>query len=111
MAQWRRRGEQPPTQLIEFNPHDWRSFGYVGRYCEDTPQARWRQARMDWAMAHRDPWRSAATSSIYFRRVRRLTFAELPRSQARLPCIPEKMALSIAQGDPAPDWRGHLGTL
>jgi hypothetical protein len=33
MAQWRRRGEQPPTQLIEFNPHDWRSSGYVGRYC------------------------------------------------------------------------------
>jgi hypothetical protein len=53
MAQWRRRAEQPATQLIEFNPHDWRSSGYVGRYCEDTPRERWRQARMDWAMAHR----------------------------------------------------------
>jgi hypothetical protein len=52
MAQWRRRAEQPPTQLIEFNPHDWRSSGDVGRYCEDTPRERCRQARMDWAMAH-----------------------------------------------------------
>lgn len=41
--------EQPPAHLLEFNPADWESSGYLGK----SASQRWSDARYEWLLARK----------------------------------------------------------